>query len=143
MDGNSSADGTNIQLYSYNSTYGQMFNINRCGEVLNLGDDLKALILNTKVWKPIMQNEKGDVVLGTETRKDMPRMLWHLIRHPGLGSYTIYSYLDGRWLDVDCSGTENGTKIKCYKQNGTLAQQWYIMRREDGSIYLSHAGLRW
>lgn len=36
------------------------------GKKTNLGSDFKALIINTKCWKPIMQDDKANVVLTTE-----------------------------------------------------------------------------
>ena len=137
-DGNIYAD-ENIQLWSYNNSAAQKFYIDKCEEVVNLGEDFKSLILNTGHWKPILQQDNGQVVLGSEKSDNYNRTLWHFIRNANNGTYTIYSYLNGKCLDVKDAKDADETMVQCYGQNGSSAQQWYILRRDDGSLYLKAA----
>ena len=65
--------------------------------------------------------------------------MWHFYRNTETGTYTIYSYLNGKCLDVFDASDADGAKVQAYDQNGTTAQQWYIMSRDDGSLYLKAA----
>ena len=136
--GNTS-DGSNIQLYARNDSEAQKFYIDKCGEILNQGDDFWALILSTDCWKPIMQQDDGNVVLGTETSDSYNRTLWHFLRNGNTGYYTVYSKLNGKPLDVDMAADEDGANVKCYDYNSSMAQKWFILRREDGSYYMKSA----
>ena len=136
--GNTS-DGSNIQLYTRNDSEAQKFYIDKCGEILNQGDDFWALILSTDCWKPIMQQDDGNVVLGTETSDSYNRTLWHFLRNGNTGYYTVYSKLNGKPLDVDMAADEDGANVKCYDYNSSMAQKWFILRREDGSYYMKSA----
>lgn len=132
-----------IYLTVWNS-HGQGGDTNRLwfkvAKPLNLGNDFHAMIVNAHSQKPIMQNERGNVVLGTENRTNYDRTLWHFVRNSN-NTYTIYSYNNNKCLDVqDCSDA-TGANVQCWtKQDNSvawkIAQQWYIFRFSDGTLYL-------
>lgn len=136
--GNTS-DGSNIQLYTRNDSEAQKFYIDKCGEILNHGDDFWALILSSDCGKPILQEDSGNVVLGTERKDNYNRTLWHFLRNSNTGYYTVYSKLNGKPLDVDMAEDKDGANVKCYDYNSSMAQKWYILKREDGSSYMKSA----
>ncbi len=132
-------EGQNIQLWEYSDLSSQTFWIEKCGNVENLGDEFKAIINNTKLWKPLWVQDSGNIVLGREERQSYDRILWHFYRNSETGAYVIYSYLNSKCLDVFDASDADGAKVQAYDQNGTTAQQWYIMSRDDGSLYLKAA----
>ncbi len=132
-------EGQNIQLWTYGDLSSQTFWIEKCGNVENLGDEFKAIINNYQLWKPLWVQDSGNVVLGREEMKNYHRILFHFYRNSETGTYTIYSYLNGKCLDVFDASDADGAKVQVYNQNGTTAQQWYIMSRNDGSLYLKAA----
>jgi len=139
IDGGLWDEGRNIQLWEYSDLSSQTFWIEKCGNVENLGDEFKAIINNSKLWKPIWQQDSGNIVLGREERKNYHRILWHFYRNSETGAYTIYSYLNGKCLDVFDASDADGARVNAWEQNGSDAQQWYIMSRDDGSLYLKAA----
>ncbi len=139
IDGGIFDEGRNIQLWEYNGSSAQKFWIDKCGNVENLGDEFKAIINNTELWKPIWQQDSGNIVLGREETKNYHRILWHFYRNSETGAYVIYSYLNGKCLDVFNASNEDGARVNAWEQNGSDAQQWYIMSRDDGSLYLKAA----
>jgi hypothetical protein len=139
IPGGSFDEGSNIQLWTGNDTDAQKFYISKCASVLNLGDELKSLIINTECWRPIMQTEDGNIVLGEENAENMPKILWHWYRNPDKGFYTIYSYYNGKVLDVENAEDKNGANVQCYNYHDSYAQRWYVLQRDDGSILLKAA----
>lgn len=131
--GGATDNNTNLQLWTYNGTDAQKFRIDKCAEILNLGDEFKGFIMNTDCWKPIMQTDDNNVVLGTENTKNMRRSLWHFYRNKETGYYTIYNYLNGKCLDVHNALDEDGANVQCFDQNDTAAQKWFILRSSDGA----------
>lgn len=106
----------------------------------NLGNDFKALIINSnsksKPWKPILQNDSGNVVLGSETKNNYDSTLWHFIRNSDDGTYTIWSYKNGAVLDVEDGANKDGTGVCCWESHGASNQRWYIIQRSDGTYRL-------
>lgn len=139
IDGGSDSEGAKVQLWSNNGGENQKFSIEKCGEILNIGEEFSGFIFNDDAWKPILQTDEEDVVLGTENSENMPRILWHCFRNSDTGYYTIYSYLNGKCLDVDGGVDADGANVKCYDFHDGDSQKWYILRREDGSTYLKSA----
>lgn len=132
-------EGTNVWEWTYNGTDAQKFAIDKCSEIQNIGEDFSALIMNTACWKPIMQRDDANVVLGTPTAENMSRILWHFVRNPKTGYYTIYSYLNGKCLDVQDAKSDCGANVWCYQEHGHVAQRWYVLRDSNGKMYLKAA----
>ena len=136
LAGGNTSDGNNMHIWTVNDTESQKFRIDICSEVIDLGEDFSGFILNTNYWKPIMQDGKNNVVLGSENSENMARQLWHFVRKPQNGYYTIQSYYNGKVLTVEDSKDEDGANVICSENNGSASQQWFVLMRPDGSCYL-------
>ncbi len=136
LSGGNTSDGNNMQIWSINNTDAQKFGIDICSEVINVGEDFSGFIMNTNYWKPIMQDTNNNVVLGTENSQNMAQELWHFVRNPQNGYYTIESYYNGKVLSVEGSKDEDGANVICSEKNGSASQQWFVLMRPDGSRYL-------
>lgn len=126
-----STDGNNLQLWSYNNTYSQKFSIEKCGEVVNLGDVFAASIEHTDYWKPIYQDDTGNVVLTTSSREKMSGILWYFDRDETNGWYTITSYKNAKCLEVENNSTEPGANVQCGDYIGDYGQHWFILKAID------------
>ena len=90
--------------------------------------EFDALILNMDSKSPI-ENNQGNVIIGTENHS--AAQVWHFFRNDD-GSYRITSCYDGKAIDLDGSGTENGTNISMYNAHGGNNQCWYLQEFEGG-----------
>ena len=137
-----SSDGTNLQLWQYTDDKNQKFYIDECGEVINAGNYFSASIENTNYWKPIYQDESGNVTLITSTRDKMSGILWHFVRDDDNGWYTIQSYKNGKYLTVENNSIEDGANVSCSEYSGDYGQFWYLLKAEDDNgeyLYLKSA----
>lgn len=137
-----SSDGTNLQLWQYTDDKNQKFSIDECGEVINVGNYFSASIENTNYWKPIYQDESGNVTLTTSTRDKMSGILWHFVRDDDNGWYTIQSYKNGKYLTVENNSIEDGANVSCSEYSGDYGQFWYLLKAEDDNgeyLYLKSA----
>lgn len=136
LAGGDISDGNNMHIWTVNNTESQKFGIDICSEVIDVGEDFSAFIMNSNYWKPIMQDDNNNVVLGTENSENMARQLWHFVRNPQNGYYTIQSYYNGKVLAVEDSKDEEGANVICSENDGSVSQQWFVLMRPDGSRYL-------
>ena len=156
LTGGKTANDTNVQLYEYNGSNAQLFNINKTQKIADLGKNFYGLILNYDAWKPILQADNNNVELGTEIapidkngkiHKDAnyDRTLWHFKRNDDDGSYVIYSILNNYCLKVSPDKNDNfevdGNNVKCYNGDGsTKAQRWFIIKVSDDKYTLRPLG---
>lgn len=124
-------DGNNLQLWNYLSNDNQKFSIEKCGEVANLGDVFAASIEHTDYWKPIYQNDTGNVELTTSSREKMQGILWYFDRDETNGWYTITSYKNAKCLEVEDNSSEPGANVRCGDYVGSHGQHWYILKAID------------
>lgn len=137
ITGGNSYDGNNAELWTYNNTDAQRFSIDKCGSVINLGEDFVASIEHTEYWKPLTQNYDNNVVLFTSSQENMSRILWHFERDIDNGWYTITSYENGKRLEVANEEDKDGANVQCGDPQDTYAQYWYVLRGwdENGQEY--------
>ncbi len=124
-------DGSNLQLWSYNKSYSQKFSIEKCGEVVNLGDVFAASIEHTDYWKPIYQDDTDNVVLTTSSKEKMSGILWYFDRDEENGWYTITSYKNAKCLEVEDNSSEQGANVQCGDYVGAHGQHWFILKSID------------
>ena len=98
---------------------------------VNIGDNFYAVISNTQNGKPI-ENQDDNVVLGTDEHSE--RQVWRFYLNDDR-SYNIVSKCNGKALDLESYGNENGTNIKCYENTNNSAQRWFMCEK-DGGYYL-------
>lgn len=123
--GASTADGTNIHMYDISHENAQKFQIWSLEDrpfASDIGDNFTAPILNTKSWITL-ENNNGNVILNKEVGKS--HQLWKFQRNLD-GSYTIFSCLDGKCIDLKDFSHADGTNIGVQTPNNTDAQRWYI-----------------
>ena len=135
----STDDGTFVHLFNSNQTNAQKFYIEKCYEVMNQGDDFWGLILHTNAWKPIMQDDNNNAVIGTEKPENMNRILYHFRRNPDTGYYTIESALNSKYLDLADARDADRTNVWFHPANGSNAQKWCVLMAEDGHRYIRPA----
>ena len=112
------------------------FSLTKKESYINLGNDFKALIINTNPWKPILLGDNGNVVLGSEKRTNFDKTLWHFIRNKEDGTYTIWSYYSGKPMYVNGGKNADSVIVKSGDVPSYESQAWYIIKRSDGSLGL-------
>jgi len=112
------------------------FSLTKKESYINLGNDFKALIINTNPWKPILLGDNGNVVLGSEKRTNFDKTLWHFIRNKEDGTYTIWSYYNGKPMYVNGGKNADSVIVKSGDVPSYESQAWYIIKRSDGSLGL-------
>lgn len=113
--GGSTSNSANIQLYSYNGTSAQTFN----------------LAYNSSSGSYSISNQKSSKVLDVNTSSN------NVIQYSSHGQYNQQWYLEdagdgyfyiksgtGRYLDVSGNKSSNGTNIQVYTKNGSDAQKF-------------------
>jgi len=107
--------------------------LNSVGEIVNLGDDFCAYIINTGHWKHLTADANNNVTMRSETGAS--NQIWHFYRQ-GDGSYEIVNCASGKALDDIDFGQTNGTNVQVYDRNNMSAQKWFI-RGEQGKYFLN------
>ena len=100
---------------------------------LDIGSGFYATLLNKAIWKTVINNGAGNVVLKKEI--GAAQELWKFDRLSN-GSYKIRSAKDGKALDVSGGSSASGANIGVYADNGTAAQRWSIHAAPNGGYYL-------
>lgn len=120
----STANGVALQLYTYNATEAQRF------EVTYLGEYYK--IVSEKSGKAL-QYDKNNTGNGSKiTQSDWTgadNQLWKFVQAKGGTGYYIKSKT-GMVFDVTSGNISSGTKIQAYTMNGTAAQKWTLRKEE-------------
>ncbi|MDE5557720.1 MAG: RICIN domain-containing protein [Ruminococcus sp.] len=131
-------DGTNTQIYEYNGTDAQKFQIymlddfGNLGTIQNLGECFTAYIINTEAWKHLTVEDNDNVMMTSETRK--AEQMWQFTRKAD-GSYRIINCKTGKALDAGGADDNLYTYASC--DNGW--QSWYIFG-SSGSYFLKSQG---
>ena len=119
--GNNRMNGTNIQLYDYNGTSAQVWNI----EYDKNTDTYR--IYNNGVEKAL-DAEAAGVMSGTNiqtwNRNGTCAQKWSISRVGDI--YEISSACSGLALDVEMAQIRNGANIQLYSHNNTNAQKWVL-----------------
>ncbi len=125
IQGGFTNDGTNVQIYEYNETSAQKFQIymldslGELGAIQNLGDKFTAYIINTEASKHLTVEDNDNVIITSENRK--AEQMWCFTRKSD-GSYTIINCKTGKALDG--GGTDGNLYTYTACDNGW--QSWYI-----------------
>lgn len=119
----SSADGANVQLYTYNGSSAQKW-------VVSLDEDGIATIVNSGSGKAL-DVQYGSVVPGSNiwqyTPNGSPAQKWRLVQNDD-GTIRIVSALaNDSVLDVAYGGTSNGSNIQLYSSNASAAQKFIFI----------------
>ena len=119
--GNKEESGTNIQLYEFNNTSAQKW------EISYSKDDGFYTIFNKKANKVLdvaMAAKNNGANVQTWERNGTCAQKWLIVK---MGDdYGISSACSGLMLDVSAAKTDNGTNIQIYESNNTRAQKWQL-----------------
>ncbi len=121
VNGGSTANGANVQIWSYNNGLGQKFKIDYIGQGYYKITNIKSGKLldvsgassadGTNVW----QYENNE----TKAQR------WIIEAAEG-GGYNIISVLGNKYLTVVDGATADGTNVAIYEKNGTDSQKFYF-----------------
>lgn len=126
VNGGSSAQGTNIQLWESNGTAAQKFTVTKLSSgwyrIANVNG--KAL----DVYNNERRNGANVIQWGWSGADNQQ---WKFV-NAGDGYYYIQSRL-GYYLDVNGAGTANGTNVQIWEKNNTKAQKWKLASTNSSS----------
>lgn len=122
VNGASTADGANVQLYQDNGTNAQKFAITR-------QSDGSYMIQNVNSGK-VLDCAGAGRINGTNiqqyTSNATAAQRWH-ITDAGNGTVTLTCRCNGLLADVSGGRSANGTNIQMYGANGSAAQKWKLV----------------
>ena len=120
IDGGSTADGANVQLFEANGTNAQMFTITKQSNGYYQIKNLDGKVLDVYGG----EKRSGAIVIQWSWNSGANQQ-WRFIS-AGDGYFYIQNAL-GYYLDVNGGGTANGTNIQVYEGNSTNAQKWKLV----------------
>ena len=139
MQGGSTADLTNVQIYDYNGSKAQIFGLEMIGDYLDLGTpvdlgtDFTAKI-NASDGMNLSLSDENVIIYGNSSA---PAQVWKFVQQSN-GSYKIINQKTGTLLDVYWAKDESGTNVQIYPDNDSNANKWYIYA-VDGEYVLRPA----
>ena len=110
----STAVNANAQLYSYNKTMAQKWQVRTTED---------GYITLQNVGSGLYLTESGNNVCQANNSGDTEAAQWSLEVQMG-GGYILINKASGKAMDVSGGNTANGTNIGTYIVNGTKAQAW-------------------
>ena len=110
----STAVNANAQLYSYNKTMAQKWQVRTTED---------GYITLQNVGSGLYLTESGNNVCQADNSGDTEAAQWSLEVQMG-GGYILINKASGKAIDVSGGNTANGTNIGTYIVNGTKAQAW-------------------
>ena len=148
-DGNI-ANGANVQVYDGNNSVAQQFKLIKL-------DSKEEKVLEDGTYRIAMHSNQNigiDMDAGSK-ENGANALLWEWYEENNIqkkfnikydindGCYTITNINSGKLLDVQNGGTQNGTNVWQYEENGTDSQKWKIVKNSNGSysIISKHNGL--
>ncbi len=103
----------------------------KLSDLVNLGDVFYANIINYDNGMSVTGTSEGNVV--SKSSENSEYQQWKFERQSDM-SYKIINTATGLCLDVYNGSTSNYTNIWLYKDNGTIAQKWYIKKCGKGYV---------
>ena len=128
VEGNGTAEATNIETYVYNGSDAQLFGITEVNvkKLVDLGHDFYAKI-QASSGKNLSLSGTNVIIYDESTA---PAQVWRFARNTD-GSYRIINQKTGQCLDVYGAVGTSGTNVNIYQGNDSDAQKWFIYE-EDG-----------
>lgn len=122
------ANGTDIQTWNANGTDAQKWSLKPTDTLIDGVYTVRCAADNSYGWD-ISGNSKDD---GANLQAWNSQHKF-VITHATSGYYTIRVLNSGKYLDVYCSNTANGTNITQYKNTDTDNQKWLVIPNTDGT----------
>lgn len=124
--GSNNKNGTNIQMYSKNETWAQVWNVKYLNDgyysLTSYLDDSKSL----DVANGSSANSTNVQLYGSNSTDAQK---W-IIKDAGDGTYNIISKLDNMYLDVRSGSTKSGANLQIYHGAGVKAQKFIFNKIE-------------
>ena len=122
VNGASSADSANVQLYEDNGTNAQKFRFTRQAD----GSYIICNVNSGKVLDCAGAGKTNGTNIQQHTSNGTAAQRWK-VTSAGAGCYTITCKCNGLVADVNGARAANNTNIQMYKSNGTTAQKWKLV----------------
>ena len=132
----SSANGTNVQMYTGHGQASQKFKFVPVGQQ-TIEDGMYKIVTG-------VSNSSVLDIAGGSKENNANLQIWHddnvnqqkfQVTYLNNGYYKITAVHSGKVLDVENAGTANLTNVWQHEDNGTDAQQWIIQDSGDGVYY--------
>lgn len=122
VDNASKKSGANIQLWEYNKTNAQIFEVKKSGSYYTIKPLCSGMALDVSNASPDSgTNVQQYTPNGTDAQK------W-MFYDAGNGYYCIRCAVGNCALDASGGKNTNGTNIQMYSPNGSAAQQWKLVK---------------
>lgn len=139
IQGGANYSGANVQLYDYNASNAQIWNITYIG---NGYYKISSQINNNLVLDVSGANTTNGTNVQVYSSNNSLAQQW-LIKDAGNGYYYLVSRCNGLNLDISSAQTANGTNIQMYQGNYTKAQKFRLDKQdktiENGNYVLRSA----
>ena len=130
VNSGSSSNGANIQLYSFNNTYAQLFSFEFVKTESERG---YYKIVNAKSGR-LLDVDSGKLTNGTNIQQwsddNNDNQLFSVVKNED-GTYTFVNKGTGLAVDVSAASATNGTNIQGYELNNSAAQKFSLIEVTD------------
>ncbi len=132
------ANGTNIQTYSYNGTSAQKFNLKNT-DCVKTG----MYVFHSRAnYGQVLDVSGGSSADGANVQSyafnDSGAQKWSVVGN-GDGTYRIVNAANGKVFDVANGNAYNGANVQQYSWNGSNAQRWYATYQGGGGMSFESA----
>ncbi len=121
IDGGSTANGGNAQLYESNTTLAQRYNFQK----LSGGYYKITAQCSDKVLDVAGGSKSNGANVQQHAWNNTNAQKWRIIKNSD-GSYTFVSNCNSKCIDVKGGSSKNGTNIQMYTSNGSNAQKFTV-----------------
>ena len=121
VTGNSTENGANVDIYTYNGATGQQWTVTSVG-----GGNYKLIAKCSGMALDVADGstaDGGNVQQWTYEGNTNPNNQWQIIPVKS-GVYKLIVQCSGKALDVSGGDTADGTNVQQWEDNGSEAQQW-------------------
>lgn len=133
----SSASGTAAQIYDYNGTLAQKYQLVKVGS-----DEYRIRTAASGGWLTASGVKSGSKVVqsGSSKTSESDLNTWQVVWNNGLSFFNKAAQLV---LDVAGNGTSNGTKVDVWGKNGSLAQRFGLASENliSNGYYIAQSAL--
>lgn len=109
------------------------------GTVYTAEESFFCYVIRRDIWRHLEVRETGEAAdrleLSAANNDVKEAQLFHFKRNDD-GTYTIFSALNGKAVDVHCASSDNGTPIELYAAHFQDNQRFFLYLQEDGSFVL-------
>ncbi len=134
----STANGTNIQTYSYNGTAAQKFNLKSTDCVKTGMYVFHSRANYGQVLDVVSASSADGANIQSYSSNGSGAQKWSIVGN-GDGTYRIVNAANGKVFDVASGNAYNGANVQQYSWNGSNAQKWYAVYQGGGGMSFESA----